>query len=176
MIVEHLKKDYYAYAMHLELQSLPRVVRPVHLVFRSTFIVVVCLRWSNSRLAGFGHIGRAMYRVARIISGIQIARSTKIGGGLLIPHYGTIVVNRRVEIGEWCTLLHNTTIGAKGISSDLDVPKIGNGVYIGAGSQVLGGIKVADGAVIGAGSVVVKDVPGNSVVAGNPAKVVRSRV
>lgn len=51
--------------------------------------------------------------------------------------------------------------------------KIGNNVWIGAGSIVLPGVTIGDNSVIGAGSVVTKDIPQNVVAYGNPCKVVR---
>ena len=53
-------------------------------------------------------------------------------------------------------------------------PTIGNNVYIAANSTVIGGIEIGDNVIIGAGYVVTKDVPSNSVVVGNPARVIRS--
>ena len=50
---------------------------------------------------------------------------------------------------------------------------IGSNVWIGDRACVLGGVTIGDGAVIGANSVVTKDVPAYSVVAGNPARVIR---
>lgn len=51
---------------------------------------------------------------------------------------------------------------------------IGNDVFIGARSIILKGVTVGDRSIIGAGSVVVKDVPSDCIVAGNPAKVIRN--
>ncbi|MGH7975343.1 MAG: acyltransferase [Limisphaerales bacterium] len=51
---------------------------------------------------------------------------------------------------------------------------IKRGASIGSGSTLLCGITVGENALIGAGSVVTKNVPPNSVVAGNPAKVIKS--
>ncbi len=51
--------------------------------------------------------------------------------------------------------------------------RIGNRVWIGAGSVILPGVTVGDGSVIGAGSVVTKDVPAGVVAAGNPCRVLR---
>lgn len=48
--------------------------------------------------------------------------------------------------------------------------RIGNNVFLGANSVVLPGVTVGDNVIIGAGAIVSKDVPANSVYAGNPAK------
>lgn len=53
---------------------------------------------------------------------------------------------------------------------------IGNNVLIGMRSIILKGVTIGDGAIVAAGSVVTKDVPSNSIVAGNPATIVRSNV
>ena len=52
---------------------------------------------------------------------------------------------------------------------------IGNDVWIGARVTILPGVHIGDGSVIGAGSVVTKDVEAYSIVAGNPAKLIRKR-
>lgn len=49
---------------------------------------------------------------------------------------------------------------------------IGNNVFIGAESIILPGVRIGDNVVVGAGSVVTKNIPSNSVVMGNPARVV----
>ena len=50
---------------------------------------------------------------------------------------------------------------------------IGNNVWIGAGTTVLGGVTIGDNTVIGAGSVVTKDIPSNVIALGVPCKVLR---
>ncbi|MCR4580916.1 MAG: acyltransferase [Bacilli bacterium] len=52
--------------------------------------------------------------------------------------------------------------------------EIMNNVFIGCNSIILGGVRIGNNVVVGAGSVVTKDVPDNSVVAGNPAKVIKT--
>ena len=70
--------------------------------------------------------------------------------------------------------MHNVTIGAKGPSSDQNVPTIGDNVYIGAAATLLGDIDVGNNSVIGAGSVVTKSVGEGMIVAGNPAQNIQS--
>lgn len=84
-----------------------------------------------------------------------------------------------VTIGNHVTLAPNVHILAHDASTkrELGYTKmgkvtIGDHVFIGAGSIVLLGVSIGDRVVIGAGSVVTRDIPGNSVAAGNPAKVI----
>lgn len=51
---------------------------------------------------------------------------------------------------------------------------VGNDVWFGGGCTVLPGVTIGDGCVIGAGSVVTRDIPANTVAAGNPCRVLRS--
>lgn len=89
----------------------------------------------------------------------------------------------RIVIGDNCMIGPKTTIlaithpvdpakRAEGIGIPKDVI-IGNNVWIGANVTILPGITIGNNAVIGAGSVVTKNVPENTVVAGNPAKIIR---
>ena len=59
------------------------------------------------------------------------------------------------------------------ISLDESPVKIGDDAWIGAGAMVLRGVTVGEGGIVAAGAVVTKDVPSYSIVAGNPAVVVR---
>lgn len=52
--------------------------------------------------------------------------------------------------------------------------KIGDNVWIGGGASILPGVTIGDNCIIGAGSVVTKDVESNTLVAGNPARFIRS--
>ena len=51
---------------------------------------------------------------------------------------------------------------------------IGSDVWVGGGAIICPGVKIGDGSIIGAGSIVTRDVPAGVVVAGNPARVIRS--
>lgn len=113
------------------------------------------------------------YFFLSIFTGINIPRSTQIGEGLRIHHYGCIIINSHSIIGKNCKIRHGVTIGNK--NSDDDCPTIGDHCNIGAGAKILGKIKIGNNVDIGANAVVVKDVPDNCIVAGIPATVIKSK-
>ena len=102
------------------------------------------------------------------MTGIQLPRGCKIGAGLRIFHFGCIVLNPDVIIGENCTLRHGVTIGTR--TGDHDVPVIGDNVNIGAGAKILGKIKIGDNVTIGANAVVITDIPDDHIAVGVPAR------
>ena len=91
------------------------------------------------------------------------------GGGLALPHYGTIVINSGAKIGQNCRIQTCVNIGATyGAKS---APVIGNNVYIGPGAKIIGEVTIADGVCIGAGAVVTKSITEpNTTWGGVPAK------
>ena len=103
---------------------------------------------------------------------IQISPTTKIGKGFYIGHYGSIVINPAVVIGDNCNIIQTCTIGIAYRGDRGGAPSIGNNVYIGAGARIFGGIKIGNDVAIGVNSVVTHDVPEHAVVAGAPAKII----
>ncbi|MTA09152.1 MAG: sugar O-acetyltransferase [Actinobacteria bacterium] len=66
----------------------------------------------------------------------------------------------------------NPELRAEGWEAGLPIT-IGSNVWVGSGAIILAGVTIGDGAVVGAGAVVSRDVAARTVVAGNPAKLVR---
>ena len=106
--------------------------------------------------------------------GVDILPRARIGGGCIIAHGIGLVVGGYSVIGEDCTLLHGVTLGEARFD-EIDYPRVGDRVTIGAGATLLGGITVGDDAVIAAGAVVLADVPAGATVAGVPARVIAGR-
>ena len=97
----------------------------------------------------------------------------KLPASTIIGHPYGIVINSRSCVGQHVYIGHQVTLGEKVPGGA--APKIGDHVYIGAGAKLIGGISIGNGCVIGAGSVVTRSFPANSVIAGNPAKLIRRR-
>jgi len=93
-------------------------------------------------------------------SGVTIGENTIVGPNsvLVTGNHGDISANARYRDAE--------------IKRDAPIV-IGANVWIGTNVTILPGVRIGDSSVVGAGSVVTKDIAANSVVAGNPAKVMR---
>jgi serine O-acetyltransferase len=111
-------------------------------------------------------------KLVEIVTGISLPAQSEIGEGLYIGHYGSIIVAADARIGHNCSLAQNVTVGVAGNGENRGAPVIGNRVFIGAHSIIVGRITVGDDAVICAGSVLTRSVPARAVVMGNPARVV----
>ena len=103
--------------------------------------------------------------------GFQIPWQTKIGRGFRLAHFGQVVVNPGSVIGEDVTIAQGTLIGnSQGKRGG--VPTIGNRCQIGANAIVVGGIQVGNDVLIAPGAFVNFDVPDNSIVIGNPGRII----
>ncbi|MHC4050067.1 serine O-acetyltransferase [Bradyrhizobium sp. 25ACV] len=100
---------------------------------------------------------------------VSIHPAASIGSSVYLDHATGIVIGANVVIGDDVTILQNVSIGR---SSEMPTrsPRIGRGVFIGAGATILGDIEIGDFAKIGAGTVVTFDVPGGCTAVGNPAR------
>lgn len=107
---------------------------------------------------------------------IDCVKSINIGNDVLISYeciladsdnHSTKYSVRKKDLADWKLQKHDwTTTNSKPI-------EISTGVWIGARAIILKGVTIGEGSIVGAGSVVTKDVPAWTIVAGNPAKIIR---
>jgi serine O-acetyltransferase len=107
--------------------------------------------------------------------GFQIPMRAEIGEGLYIGHIGNIVVNGDCRIGSNCNLAPGVTLGATNRGSKKGCPTLGDRVWVGANAAVVGGITIGNNVLIAPGAYVNFDVPDDSIVIGNPGKVIPSQ-
>lgn len=119
------------------------------------------LRWVATRWAIIQH------RFWSAVSGADIPVTTRIAGGLLLPHPNGVVVHSDATIGPNCLLFQQVTLGVgRG-----GTPLLAGHVEVGASAKLLGPVQIGDHALIGANAVVLSDVPAGATAVGIPAKV-----
>ena len=113
------------------------------------------------------------------LKGYDIPYSAIIEGSVLLDKLYT----RGIHIGENTLVAGGATIlshdHCKRVGNNqpfLIDTFIGKNCFIAVGAIILPGVKIGDEVIVGAGAVVTKDVPSNTVVAGNPAKIIRENI
>lgn len=124
---------------------------------------------------------RLLRYVLRCLRLEKITIKYKIGN---VKYHNSLVdslVPEQVEIGDnfisapgSIILAHDASLLVHFNKYRIEKTVIGDNVFLGANAVVLAGVRIGNGAIIGAGAVVTRDVPENTVVAGNPAKVISS--
>ena len=136
----------------------------------------------NARLTVHGRGRVSIARGARI--SIMKDAHLEIGHETAILYNSTVTCFKHISIGRNCAISWNVNIFDGNVHElivdGLPRPRtrpvhIGSNVWIGSGVTIMGAT-IGDGSVVGTGSVVVSEVPGEVVVAGNPARVVRNDI
>ena len=122
-------------------------------------------------------LARIISQFSRFLTGIEIHPAAKIGKNLFIDHGMGVVIGESSKIGNDVTLYHGVTLGGISPSEHSEEqrnikrhPTLMDNVIVGSSAQILGPITIGKYARIGANTVVLKNVPENATMVGNPAK------
>ena len=111
-----------------------------------------------------------LYRLSRKY-GIEIKSSTSIGRGFQMIHPYNITIHPKAVLGENVTMLKGSTVGMS-LGKKHGSPRIGDRVYIGINSTIIGDITIGSDVLIAPNTFVNEDVPAHSVVIGNPCRII----
>ena len=118
------------------------------------------------RLVGLYH--QIRYRRLGVKLGFSIG-SNAFGYGLVIPHYGTIVVGGSNRVGNYAVLHTSICITNNG-------KEIGDALYVATGAKITSKVTIGDNVSVGANSVVNKSFDSNMMIAGTPATKIKDAV
>lgn len=116
---------------------------------------------------------------------VEIQKNAKIGKHCKVSSHTFIcegvTIEDNVFIGHSVTFINDTypraTNGVGGLQTEQDwrveCTLVKRGASVGSGATILCNVVIGENAIVGAGAVVTKDVPPNTIVAGNPARVIR---
>ncbi|KAF3792132.1 Serine acetyltransferase [Nymphaea thermarum] len=152
----------------------PACVSYVHCLLNFKGFLAIQAHRVAHRLWNQGRVPLALIiqnRVSEVFA-VDIHPAARIGKRVLLDHATGVVIGETAVIGDDVSILHSVTLGGTGNANGDRHPKIADGVLIGAGSYVLGNVKVGSGAKIGAGSVVLKEIPARTTAVGNPARLI----
>ena len=136
-------------------------------IFRPDYIMKYLIALRKAEYYSYRGVLRFYYKLKLNKLGIKLGFSIAqnvFGYGLVIPHYGTIVVGSGNQIGNYC-VLHTSiciTAGHK---------RIGHAFYCSTGAKILNDILIGDNVTVGANAVVNKSVENNQLVVGIPAAI-----
>lgn len=167
MIIDDLKFKAECYYGH---KSLGHVLRA--LLTDGTSAVVLYRLAKFCQKVGLGVISSFLLEVNKLLHGCVIGRGVEFGKGFVLMHPVGVIINGAVRGGEKVVIESGVVIGASRNGWPVQVPVLGNNIFIGAGAKILGRVRIGNNVKIGANAVVVHDVSDNVTVAGIPARII----
>lgn len=142
--------------------------------YRIVFLFRKCQMHRNIHKVRF-LLWRIVYEHYMTKYGVDIGTRAQIGVGFIIRHVGGIAINSGVTIGKNVEILQGVTIGYERRGIRQGNPQIGDDVWIGSNATVVGNVSVGNNVLIAPGAFVNFSVPDNSIVIGNPGKIISKR-
>lgn len=125
-----------------------------------------CLKLKNFFLFAFHYL---RYKRLGLKLGFSISCKVSLGYGVVMPHYGTIVIGGSNHIGNFAVLHTSTCISDNG-------KRIGDGLYLATGAKLTNSLTLGNNVSIGANSLVNKSFGSNILIGGSPAKLIKPSI
>lgn len=116
---------------------------------------------------------KILFKICKDHNHIELYEKTEIGEGLYVGHPYCITINSKAVIGKNCNIHKGVTIGQENRGARKGTPIIGDNVWIGVNSTIVGKIVIGNDVLIAPNTFVNTDIPDHSVVFGNPCIVKR---
>lgn len=175
---ENVREDLRHYAQYCYPGKSPLAVLIRVLYAHPASLAVIWYRFGSacwkSKLPVLKQLGQIVYLLflpfVRNYTGVQLLPQTEIGPGLILLHFGGVVITRETTIGKNAVLYHNVSLVT---AKSRWGPKIGDNFFAGTGTTIIGDVLIEDNVACGAGSLVTGSIPADAIVTGSPAKIKR---
>lgn len=135
--------------------------------FKFIYIHRKCNFYRNKNKLKYLFYRIKLYRL-NLKYGFEISNEAQIGKGFKIDHRGSIIINPNAILGRNVNVTSGVLIGQQNRGIKEGSPVIGDNVWIGANSSIVGKVNIGNNVMIAPGTFINFDVPSNSIVFGNP--------
>lgn len=168
MINDNIKADLFRYG---GLEGLKGFLKGLtYSGFRFALLYRLAQKYKNNSFIYF--FLRLLKRRYKIKHGYDISFDAQIEKGFYLTSHPGHVIMGPVKIGRYCNINHSVTIGRTYKDGKICHPVIEDFVWIGTGAVIVGGIRIGKNVLIAPNAYVNVDIPDNSLVIGNPAKII----
>ena len=178
--IECLKADIYRLTKDTSWKSIIKQLIK-NKCFRPIFTLRMCQHFDSKNNKIMLAIFRIMHRNNCDKAGLLMSWKCDIGPGFSLTHTFGSGITDLAKLGSNITLLHGTSIAQKDSISEKDGSRtshgaiVGDNVWLGPNSTIVGGVNIGKSSIVGANTLVSKDVPEESIVVGNPQKVLNKK-
>jgi len=174
-IIQKLRKIRYGFLSNMNIVTgKPQVRQPVLFLGKGNIVLGENVRFGYAKspafFSGYSHIEARTPETT-----VNIGKGTRLNNSCTIIAEGAnIDIGKDCLIGQEVNIFSSDFHGLRDRSKPSKAPvTIGDNVFIGTRSMILKGVTIGSNSTIAAGAVVTKDVPQDTVAAGNPAKVIK---
>lgn len=168
-VKEYVKSDYLRYEKkYSKLSVIKEFIRNKAFSYSVLMRAYKVYKDENKKI--MAKIIRIIHKLLFLNSTIEIPLDVEVGKGLYMVHFSGITINPKAIIGNNVNIHKGVTIGQENRGKRKGAPTIGNKVWIGINSTIVGNITIGDNVLISPNSFVNFDVPSNCIVIGDKIK------